>query len=252
MDVLRSLGHPVEVWGWDEAVLGCSVGDPEAFAADVRAAVARETGLTCAVGIGETKERAKMATAFAKASPERVYRLDSANWMEVMGGRDVAELWGVGSRTAARLAEHEVRTVAQLAVADPADLASWFGPTTGPRLRVLARGGASRTVSTDEWVPRSRSKQVTYPRDLTDPAEIADQVAILARDVSREVFAEGRAATHVSVVVRTSTFYTRTKTGKLAEPTTQPDVVAARAREVLSRFDITRPVRLLGVRVLLA
>ena len=193
-----------------------------------------------------------MATTLAKASPERVYRLSSANWMEVMGGRDVSELWGVGAKTAARLREHGLRTVVQLAVADREDLASWFGPTIGPRLRVLARGGASRTVSTEEFVPRSRSKQVTFPRDLTDPAEIADQVAILALDVCREVFAEGRAATHVSVVVRTSTFYTRTLTGKLAEPTTQPDLVAARAREVLDRFDITRPVRLLGVRVLLA
>jgi DNA polymerase-4 len=252
MEVLRSFGHPVEVWGWDEAVLGCSVADPEALAAEVRASVARETGLTCAVGIGETKERAKMATAFAKASPERVYRLSSANWMSVMGHREVSELWGVGARTAARLADHGIRTVAQLAVADREDLASWFGPTTGPRLRVLARGGSSRTVSTEEFVPRSRSKQVTFPRDLTDPVEIADQVATLSRDVCREVFAEGRVATHVSVVVRTSTFYTQTLTGKLAEPTTQPAVVEARARDVLDRFDITRPVRLVGVRVLLA
>lgn len=252
MEVLRSFGHPLEVWGWDEAVLGCAVTDPEALAAEVRATVAQQTGLTCAVGIGETKERTKMATAFAKASHERVYRLSSANWTTVMGGRDVGDLWGIGSRTAARLAEHGVRTVAQLAAADREDLASWFGPTIGPRLRVLARGGASRTVSTEEWVPRSRSKQVTFPHDLTDPAEIADQLTILTQDVCREVFAEGRVATHVSVVVRTSTFYTRIKTGKLAEPTTEPDQVEARARDVLGRFEITRPVRLLGVRVLLA
>ena len=252
MEVLRSFGYPLEVWGWDEAVLGCRTKDPEGVAADVREAVVSETGLTCAVGIGETKERAKMATAFAKASPDRVYRLSSANWIEVMGGRDVRELWGIGARTAARLAEHGLRTVAELAVADREDLAAWFGPTIGPRLRVLARGGASRTISTDEWVPRSRSKQVTYPTDLTDPLEIADQVAALAQEVCQEVFAEGRVATHVAVVVRTSTFYTRVRTGKLPEPTREPAVVQAGARVVLQRFDITRPVRLLGVRVLLA
>jgi DNA polymerase-4 len=252
MEVLRSFGYPVEVWGWDEAVLGCRVADPEALATRIRATVAGATGLTCAVGIGETKERAKMATVFAKASPERVYRLSSANWMQIMGGRNVVELWGIGTRTAARLAEHELRTVAQLAAADREDLAAWFGPTIGPRLRVLARGGASRTVSTEEWVPRSRSKQVTYPTDLTDPSEIADQLARLTRDVCKEVFAEGRVATHVSVVVRTSTFFTQVKTGKLLEPTTQPLIVEARARDVLARFVITRPVRLLGVRVLLA
>ena len=252
MEVLRGFGHPVEVWGWDEAVLGCDVDDPEELAARVRAEVAERTGLTCAVGIGETKERAKMATAFAKASPDRVYRLWSANWAEVMGDREVGELWGIGARTAARLAEHGLHTVRELAVADRDDLAAWFGPTIGPRLRVLARGGASRTVSTEEYVPRSRSKQVTYPTDLTDPAEIADQVAELTADVCREVFAAGRVATHVSVVVRTATFYTRVKTAKLPGPTTETSVVQAGARTVLERFELTRPVRLLGVRVVLA
>jgi DNA polymerase IV len=27
MKVLRSFGHPVEVWGWDEAYLGAGCGD---------------------------------------------------------------------------------------------------------------------------------------------------------------------------------------------------------------------------------
>jgi DNA polymerase-4 len=252
MQVLRSFGYPVEVWGWDEAVLGARIPDPEALAAEIRASVARETALTCAVGIGETKERAKMATTFAKSSPDRIYRLSSANWVDVMGDRSVIELWGIGSRTAARLATQGVRTVAELAVANPDDLAAWFGPRVGPRLRVLARGGGSRTVSADERVPRSRSKQVTYPTDLTDPAEITGEVAALTRDVCREVFGEGRVATHVSVVVRTSTFYTRVKICKLPEPTTEPAVVEEGARSVLKRFDIIRPVRLLGVRVILA
>jgi hypothetical protein len=32
-----------------------------------------------------------MATRFAKETPERIYRLDSANWMSLMGNRDVTE-----------------------------------------------------------------------------------------------------------------------------------------------------------------
>jgi DNA polymerase IV len=42
------------------------------------------------------------------------------------------------------------------------------------------------------------------------------------------------------------------KTGKLAEPATDPEAVAAGAVRVLQRFEITRPVRLLGVRLDLA
>ncbi len=252
MTVLRSFGHPVEVWGWDEAALGAETHDPETLAEAIRGAVLSETGLTCAVGIGETKERAKMATGFAKSSAERVFRLSSDNWMPLMGERDVAALWGIGRRTAARLAEHDVRTVADLATADRDDLARWFGPTIGPALRVLARGGAARTISTEDRVARSRSKQVTYPIDLTDPDEIRRQIGVLAREVCAEVFADGRVVTHVGVVVRTASFFTQVKTGKLAAPTADPEPVVEGALVVLDRFEITRPVRLLGVRVDLA
>ena len=55
--------------------------------------------------------------------------------------------------------------------------------------------------------------------------------------------------THVAVKVRTSTFFTRSKISKLPEPTTDPAEVARAALSVLDRFELFRPVRLLGVRV---
>lgn len=249
MAVLRSFGYPVEVWGWDEAVLGATVDDPEELAQQVRARVAAETQLTCAVGIGETKERAKMATIFAKASADKVFRLSSANWVELMGDRPVADLWGIGKRTGARLNALGLVTVLDLATADRDALAAAFGPSIGPGLRALARGGTSRTVVAEERVARSRSRQVTYPQDLTDEAEISAQVEILARSVLADVVAEARIPTHVGVTVRTATFFTSTKTGKLATPTADAEDVVAKALEVLGRFEITRPVRLLGVRL---
>jgi DNA polymerase-4 len=63
--------------------------------------------------------------------------------------------------------------------------------------------------------------------------------------------AEGRRVTHVAVKVRTATFFTRTKIHKLPQPTTDPEEVARAALVVLDRFEMTRPVRLLGVRVVL-
>jgi DNA polymerase IV len=249
MEVLRSFGYPVEVWGWDEAFIGAQHEVPEELARAVRTAVYKRTGLTCAVGIGDTKERAKMATSFAKSVPGHIYRLDSSNWIRTMGDRDVAELWGIGKRTATRLAAYGLRTVADLALADREDLAEWFGPTIGPRLRILARGGGSRTVTTEPWLARSKSRQVTFPSDLTDAAAIADQVAAMARELTAEVNADGRLITHVGVTVRTRTFFTQVKTGKLPEMTVDPDVVETGARQVLARFEISRPVRLLGVRL---
>jgi len=252
MEVLRGFGYVVEVWGWDEAFLAAACANPEALAHTIRAAIEDQTRLTCAVGIGDTKERAKMATRFAKNSPDRVHRLDSTNWMTTMGDRNVIELWGIGKRTADRLAVHNVRTVADLALANRDDLAAWFGPTIGPSLRVLARGGGSRAVSAEPWTARSKSREVTFPTDLTDPRAIADQVSAMARDLCADIINDGRQATHVGVTVRTRTFFTQVKTGKLPEATTDAELVAAAARRVLARFEITRPVRLLGVRLDLA
>jgi nucleotidyltransferase/DNA polymerase involved in DNA repair len=69
MDLVRRFGYPTEVRGWDEAIIGARIDDPEGLAGELRAAVLRVTELSCSVGIGDTEERAKMATGFAKPKP---------------------------------------------------------------------------------------------------------------------------------------------------------------------------------------
>src|SRR3954451_8862605 len=108
MATLRSFPVVVEVWGWDEAFLGAATDDPEALARSVQQRVHAETGLTCAVGIGETKLQAKTATGFAQ--PGGVGRLTRAMWLPVMGDKPVTEINGIGKRIATRLAEHGIRT----------------------------------------------------------------------------------------------------------------------------------------------
>ena len=77
--------------GWDEAFLGVTVDDPFAFARSVQDAVLTETRLSCSVGIGDTKVRAKIATDFGK--PQGQFTLTRDNWFEVMGDRPTAEVY---------------------------------------------------------------------------------------------------------------------------------------------------------------
>jgi DNA polymerase-4 len=249
MATLRSFPVVVEVWGWDEAVLGARTDDPEALAREVQERVMAETGLSCAVGIGETKLQAKTATGFAK--PGGIARLTRHTWFETMGHRPVTEISGIGARIAARLAEAGIHTVSELAHADHEELARRFGPRIGPHLRGLGLGGDRSPARDTPRVARGRSREETFERDLTLPADIEAQVTRLATEVTESVVAEGRRVTHVSVKVRTATFFTSTRISKLAEPTTDPAVVAQGALRVLERFELTRPVRLLGVRVVL-
>ena len=99
---------------------------------------------------------------------------------------------------------------------------------------------------------RGRSRETTFTRDVSDPVELDGHLVRLATEVTESVVAEGRTVTHVAVKVRTASFYTRTKISKLPAPTTDPAEVARAARLVLGRFELTRAVRLLGVRVVLA
>jgi DNA polymerase IV len=247
MALLRDLGHPVEVWGWDEAYVGVTAADPTEVAEQIRTVISSETGLSCSVGISDNKQRAKVATGFAK--PAGIFTLTDANWMDVMADRPADALWGVGPKTAKKLAALGITTVRELAHSDAELLISAFGPRTGLWLLLLAKGGGDAEVSAEPWVPRSRSHVVTFPRDLTDRAEMDSAVTELARRALDDVVAGGRIVTRVAVTVRTATFYTRTKIRKLAAPTTDADVIVAAALRVLDLFELDRPVRLLGVRL---
>lgn len=263
--VVRELPVVVEVWGWDEGFLGSDDPDPLALARTARELVHARTGLTCCVGVGDSKLTAKLATGFAKASAgadpaqaRGVARLTRADWALVMGPRPVDSLWGVGGRTAAKLAELGIRTVDDLAGADASRLAERFGPRVGPWLGALGRGVGSREVTDEPVVARGRSKEQTFTPDLTERTVVDERLAGLAREVTREVVADARSVAHVSIKVRFVPFWTTTRVTRLATPTTDPDVVAAVAVSLLDRLDLTpadgspgsvRPVRLLGVRV---
>ena len=253
MSLLRDFGHPVEVWGWDEAYVGAELDDsvdPIKLAQQIREVVAAGTGLSCSVGISENKQRAKVATGFGK--PGGIYQLTESNWMAVMGDRAVDALWGVGPKTAKKLVGLGITTVADLAATDATLLTSTFGPTTGLWILLLAKGGGDTSVSAEPWVARSRSHVVTFPEDLTERAEIDAAVVDLARQTLAEIVNQGRVVSRVAVTVRTKTFFTRTKIRKLPTAGNDGDLITRTALQLLDQFELDRPVRLLGVRLELA
>lgn len=246
MATLREFPAVVEVVGWDEAFLGVRTEDPDALAADIREAVLAETGLSCSVGIGDNKLRAKTATGFAK--PAGISRLTRESWAAVMAGRPTDALWGVGSRTSAKLAELGLRTVADLAGADPAALAHRFGPKMGPYYWLLARGAGDTEVSDTPYVPKGHGREVTFQEDLTSPADLVEQVRLLARRVAQDVVDEGRPAARVGLKIRYAPFVTKTRSLTLSAPTSEAAEIERAALEVFSWLEQGRPVRLLGVR----
>jgi DNA polymerase IV len=247
METLRSFGAPVEVLGWDEAFIGAETDDPEDLAQRVQAAVLEATGLHCSVGIGDNKLRAKIATEFGK--PRGHFRLTADNWFQVMGERPTDALWGIGRKTARKLAALGIHTVSELAGTEAQVLADRLGPTMGPWFRRLGRGADTSPVDATPWVARGHGREVTFQENLTDWGEVAVETRALALRVLEDVRKEGRAAVRVGLKVRYAPFETHTRSLTLPAPTLEETPVLDAVEELLGRLDPQRAVRLMGVRL---
>jgi DNA polymerase IV len=246
MAALREFDAVVEVAGWDEAFLAAETDDPEAMARSIQQRVRAMTQLDCTVGIGENKLQAKLAAGYGK--PAGVFRLTHSSWFEVLGGQPTDALWGIGRKTAVKLAALGIATVADLAATEPRALAPHFGPTIGPWLVQTARGLDPSRVESAPYVARSHGRETTFQRDIADWDEVRRAVVRLARLVAADIAAGQRPAARVVVKVRYVPFFTRTHGHSLAAPGTGAALIEAAALAALDQFTEHRPVRLLGVR----
>ncbi len=251
METLRSLPVVVEEWGWDEAFVGARTDDPEALAQTLKERLLVETGLSCAVGIGETKLQAKTATGFAK--PGGVARLTRGTWFDD-DGRPARHRPSGASATAPRRGWPTPASTRWPSSrrADHHDLAQRFGPRIGPYLKLLGLGGDDSPVVDEPHVPRSRSREETFEHDLTSRAAIDEQVARLGDRGDRVRGGRGptrdprrRQGPHRHVL--------HAHEDQQAAPADDRSGRggAGRARWCWTGSSSTRPVRLLGVRVML-
>lgn len=247
MDALRSFGFVVQEMGWDEAFLAVETRDPEQLAREIQRRVLDRTELWCSIGIGDNKLQAKIASDLGK--PAGVFMLTSDRWHGWMDAQATDALWGIGTKTARKLARIGIRTVGELAAADVGDLATAFGPRTGPWLLQLARGELTSPVSGEPYVPKGVSRERTFQRDLSTPDDISRELDRLALETADDVGKDGRAAIRIVVKVRFVPFTTKTRGVALPEPTRDPGAIAEAARAALTRFpEHDRAIRLLGVR----
>ena len=139
-----------------------------------------------------------------------MFWLTDETWFDVLGDRPTDALWGIGAKTAQRLAALGIATVRELAAADPQVLAAQFGPATGPGWSGWRRARATRPSSARAVrAARSRSRETTFqagPRRLgRGPREVARLARLVADDIAAG--ADGR--TRVVVKVRFAPFFTQ-------------------------------------------
>ena len=223
--------------------------DDRTLARRLQDAVFEATGLSCSIGIGPNKLVAKIASD-----------LDKPRGISLVGAPEVAtRLWplaarkipGVGPKADARLKALGIETIGQLAACEPAWLQERFTERYGSWLHRAAHGLDDRPLDLAPE-PRSRSRETTFEHDLhpvRDWQRLAQVLAALSKQVGEDLRRRGYRGRTIGIKLRFADFRTVSRDRTIAVATDDGSAIRKVAFECLSRVELKRPIRLVGVRV---
>ena len=251
---VREIAPVVEDRGIDEIYIdlsevpGAQADSGRAVAQQLKDAVHAATGLTCSIAVTPNKLLSKIGS-----------ELDKPNGLTLLSLGDIpARIWplaarkvnGVGPKAAQKLAGLGLHTIGDVAAADPAFLIEQFGRSYGAWLHAMAHGRDERPVVTSSE-PKSISRETTFERDLhavrdrTQLGAIFTELCVLlAGDLERK----GYAGKTIGIKLRFDDFRIVTRDLTLAAHTLDARTIRRAAGECLKRVDLSRRLRLLGVR----
>ena len=220
-----------------------------ALAREIKRRVLEATGLSCSIGLAPNKLLAKIASDLEK--PDGLTLIEEADIPARIWPLPARRINGIGPKSDARLEALGIRTIGELAAADPALLVAHFGAHTGGWMHEAAHGRDARPVVTHSE-PVSRSRETTFERDLhpqRDWHELAGTLARLCRQVAADLRARGYAGRTIGVKLRFDDFRIVTRDLSLARATADEREIRRAAFECLARQQAVRRIRLIGVRV---
>ena len=237
-----------DIPGAQDSVGHDAAGGVRAVAQEIRNNVRRNTGLSCSVGVTPNKLLSKLASELDK--PDGLTVLTMADLPTRIWPLAVRKLNGIGPKAGARLTRLGIDTIGQLAARDRAELIEHFGRAYGRWLHEAANGIDDRPVVT-HGEPVSMSRETTFERDLhavRDRAELTRIFTELATQVATDLQRKGYAGRTIGIKLRFEDFKTVTRDLTLPEAVADAAAIRQAAGLCLKRVDLTRRLRLLGVR----
>jgi DNA polymerase-4 len=246
-DILCSVTPLVEPLSLDEAFLDVTAseqlfGAPADIAARIRRRIAGELGLPASAGISEAKLTAKIASDLAK--PNGQVQVPPGGGAAFLAPLPVSRLWGVGPKSAGRLAIMGLTTVGDIARQDPEDLVRRLGPG-GRELWEQANAIDDRPVVPDREA-KSIGAEETFDDDLSGAEALRPFVHAQALRVAHRMRRAGLRARTVQLKLKRADFTLITRRTTLDEATDDGQTLYRAAAELLAR-EPARPTRLTGV-----
>lgn len=246
--ILAEFSSTMEDVGIDEAFLDISSTDKpsEEIAKGIKKRIREETGLTCSIGIAPNKLLAKIASDMQK--PDGLTILTEADIENRIWPLPVRKLWGVGPKTEAYLKEMGIQTIGDLASLPLKKLTEEFGQSYGNYLYEASKGIDESPLVT-HWEPKSMSRETTFQRDADNWQVMAKALAELTKEVVTGMKGEGYRGRTVTLKIRFDNFKTYTRAKTLDQFSDSEEEIRRAAFDCLRRVELTKKVRLIGVRV---
>jgi len=237
-----------EVPGAQDSLAHDPCGGVRAVAQEIRNTVRRATGLTCSVGVTPNKLLSKIASELDK--PDGLTVLTQEEVPSRIWPLPVRRINGIGPKIGSQLTALGIRTIGELAHHPRDLLQDRFGKAYGRWLHEAANGQDDRPVS-PRGEPVSMSRETTFERDLhavNDRSELTRIFSELAAQVATDLQRKGYAGRTIGIKLRFEDFKTVTRDLTLPEAVADADAIRQAAGLCLKRVDLSRRLRLLGVR----
>lgn len=255
--IMESLGQIVdtlEPTGIDEAffdITPSTSGDyarGRELAESVKKSIFENERLTSSIGLGRSKVVAKLGSDLSK--PNGLTVITPEKTIEVLGPLPVGKLYGVGPKTAASLEEIGVRTVGDLARADPSDLERLFGRKFGAYLLSASTGTDDAPVVAG-LEPTQFSRIVTLKKDTRDPHEVVSQLAPGIDYIGGKLAASKMSFRTASVIGILTDLSTKTKSRTFEMPIVEGSILREEALALFEELgsSVNRDFRRAGIRV---
>jgi DNA polymerase-4 len=247
-EIVRGRLDRLQQMGVDEAYADLTgVPKPLRVLRELVAEVKESTGVQLSVGVGPNRLIAKCCSDLGK--PAGFVAMGREEACARFGQAAPSRLPGIGPKTAERLREMGIATVAELQRADPDVLGDRFGPRTGAYLVARASFHDDSRVEAEARPAKSRSSETTFDADVADPSALEATLRRLAAEVCGGLRRRGRRGRTIGIKVRLDDWTTVTRARTIDGFTDDTEVVAGVAVELLRAYAPPRPVRLLGVRI---